>query len=1581
MSRPRAYTGYSRTEPEEDDGLKRGGGSRIIRNMFSGRARAGADTDPGGNAAASSHRPTLMPTSIMKADTEADGPMTGFPAREATRRLAFIGEVMEDDEHFDDDDADDLADALEPSDAMALLSTSAPGPGKDAALRLRGSTRTRISSVTTAIRSGAGGSGGSGGGSGSAHTAASLDKGGKGDKKDRGDKSVHGYRHVHRTNGRRCCGSGCGAFARWSVEQLATTTVVLGVMFAAIGAGFYFMSPESPFLQNKVYQWMLLGAAACACLIFLSMAEWALFVTIEGFAGMNRYVGEIVDFVDAARGRVAPIATIVLALLFRQPAFGLTFDEPGTFFFERACGALLIFQVGLVVKAAALKVILRRLYSAKHRRPVADVLRYAGIARRVTAPIYGFAARTASLAARRQAEAELAGDLGGFDSGAHGASTCEEVSAAACKSGASRDVEATAQHPGGREPLRATPDPSPELTPRSEAASHLSHGLHTLHAAQVDSDSDRVHSRSSRDYRAPPHSINTDVAVDVTTTTGAASRSDSAGSQVSQLRRRPHAPSVDSVTASSSAAPQHPLHGHYHGPSAEANAPYPVMETLFCHALGAPAQHAPVSIVAHQSVVPTSQHTRSVSLSGHALDGATDSESHPHDHHHPSARMSSSGRGRPVSMVPSHATYATRPSHLDGPAPVSAGASPSTEGETVDRRKRWTHRRRLTPERLSFESFWVGAGYVREHGFSLYDPHCYLCVSHGPEGVQELGDAAFDRLLAEQHARERIRAERLARARMLAAQLAEAARREAELLAAATGLGDEDHASAGFEGHGSGGDEHASLSGAVRHQVGSFVRTLGRGLRGWQAQVLSSSTPAGKAGAATVGGRVGEPSGAPTLPLSFRSDYQSGVSGPPLSGSHARSADSAIEHHNGLTVAVKGPPPPTRFNFNQQQPLSHEASRLHLNRQLHASLSFVSATSGVPTSAEPGLHAPLTPVGTTPPQQRGSAPGPVGPLMYPAAPLLPTAVAPTAASADVADNAAATAEADPAGHAAVSRPASSSRSPPPRLPAAVNALTGLATALLSPTCPSKTSALARTPAALAVNSGWASPSGGLSTGRSSVGGGSLTSATSGPRLPLIAPHPPSDVCAPHGGDRDGGGGGADSDEDAPGASTTLHPTTLIGCFPNREAFTLAYSLFDLDGDGRVGRDEFVNALKLMAGAWGGTQTSLGSYGGISGAISVVAGMLYWIVCVIAMLLLFSIDLSKAYAPVAVLVSGLGFALGPPCQRALDSLLFVIIISPFEVGDRVQIDKINNGAPMVVSQVFVVTSEFNDLASGKRIIARNADLTGMTITNLRRSPNAAFTSKFVLDASCATPEALSALHGSVTAHVKARPLDWKPACAMSVTFIEPNKVEVGFSVTHHASWSEGAKIWPAHSALVVAATQAMRAQGLRYSLPRQQVELVGDGAGDVLQSRARKQPSCTGDPSDDSDDDTSGAAGKRRADHRKNPRPGASSHHARSSKLSHAAAAQGDARGHSVATDDGGSRGPVTPLHRAGPESSSDHEAPHRQWVQPDNGRAGESAADTGGVPEPVRQSRGRRHRSSLDGLRADTVAASVHKRA
>ena len=89
-------------------------------------------------------------------------------------------------------------------------------------------------------------------------------------------------------------------------------------------------------------------------------------------------------------------------------------------------------------------------------------------------------------------------------------------------------------------------------------------------------------------------------------------------------------------------------------------------------------------------------------------------------------------------------------------------------------------------------------------------------------------------------------------------------------------------------------------------------------------------------------------------------------------------------------------------------------------------------------------------------------------------------------------------------------------------------------------------------------------------------------------------------------------------------------------------------------------------------------------------------------------------------------------MGPSIQRLFDSLTFVLLLKPYDVGDNVQISGIAANATHRVTQINVLTTEFESCATSKRLVARNSDIIGMSISNLRNSSNATFTPSFVVD---------------------------------------------------------------------------------------------------------------------------------------------------------------------------------------------------------------------------------------------------------
>jgi hypothetical protein len=289
------------------------------------------------------------------------------------------------------------------------------------------------------------------------------------------------------------------------------------------------------------------------------------------------------------------------------------------------------------------------------------------------------------------------------------------------------------------------------------------------------------------------------------------------------------------------------------------------------------------------------------------------------------------------------------------------------------------------------------------------------------------------------------------------------------------------------------------------------------------------------------------------------------------------------------------------------------------------------------------------------------------------------------------------------------------------------------------------------------------------------------------------------------------------DDDEAGAPC-INKDDLRDCFDDLGDLEAAFRLLDLDGDGSITRDELISSIKLMHGAWIATQTSLQSYGGISGAVSMVVSTLFAIIVLLVGLAILEISFNAFWLPLSTVILGFSFAFSSALQRLLDSLIFVLLVSPYDVGDRISVVPVNGGGTLIVRAVNVLTTECVDMQNRIYII-RNSELSSYPIINHRRSSEAGFVPKFYVDMSVTT-EQITELRIRVLAFLRTRPLEWKPALSVSVSTMDANKMELTLWINHQASWQEGGKIWTSLAYFNLAVAEIMSNLGIRYQLPPQ-----------------------------------------------------------------------------------------------------------------------------------------------------------------
>jgi small-conductance mechanosensitive channel len=299
-----------------------------------------------------------------------------------------------------------------------------------------------------------------------------------------------------------------------------------------------------------------------------------------------------------------------------------------------------------------------------------------------------------------------------------------------------------------------------------------------------------------------------------------------------------------------------------------------------------------------------------------------------------------------------------------------------------------------------------------------------------------------------------------------------------------------------------------------------------------------------------------------------------------------------------------------------------------------------------------------------------------------------------------------------------------------------------------------------------------------------------------------------------------------------GTRESLSLDDVACCFETRADLKHAFSVLDMDSNGKVGCEELVASFRSMYMGWSSTQVQLKSYGAVSNAIRWLAETAWWIVMLILLIIIFDVQASNFIIGAGTFFLSISFAIGPTLQRLLDSLIFVLLVRPYDVADIVQISGVYSNAPHRITQVNVLTTEMENVLSHKRVMARNADIITFNITNLRHSTNACVQPQFSVDHSL-TGEMFNTLVAKVKAYLLANSFDWKPEVQCNVEHADSNKVLLTFRCTHNSSWQEQNKVNRAYSLLVLEITRLFEEMQLSFMSPTRRFEIVPGFHGDTV----------------------------------------------------------------------------------------------------------------------------------------------------
>ncbi|KAF8378988.1 hypothetical protein HHK36_028415 [Tetracentron sinense] len=180
----------------------------------------------------------------------------------------------------------------------------------------------------------------------------------------------------------------------------------------------------------------------------------------------------------------------------------------------------------------------------------------------------------------------------------------------------------------------------------------------------------------------------------------------------------------------------------------------------------------------------------------------------------------------------------------------------------------------------------------------------------------------------------------------------------------------------------------------------------------------------------------------------------------------------------------------------------------------------------------------------------------------------------------------------------------------------------------------------------------------------------------------------------------------------------------------------------------------------------------------------------------------------------------GFMFKNTCKTIFESIIFVFVMHPFDVGDRCVID----GVQMVVDEMNILTTVFLRYDMEK-IYYPNSVLVTKPISNFKRSPDMGDSVDFTIDVSTSI-ENVTALEKAIQTYIERKPKYWNQKHALIVKEIEDvNKMKMSLYVQHTMNYQDFGERNKRRSKLVFELKKIFENLGIKYNLLPQKVHLT------------------------------------------------------------------------------------------------------------------------------------------------------------
>ncbi|KAL3356643.1 hypothetical protein AABB24_017347 [Solanum stoloniferum] len=207
-------------------------------------------------------------------------------------------------------------------------------------------------------------------------------------------------------------------------------------------------------------------------------------------------------------------------------------------------------------------------------------------------------------------------------------------------------------------------------------------------------------------------------------------------------------------------------------------------------------------------------------------------------------------------------------------------------------------------------------------------------------------------------------------------------------------------------------------------------------------------------------------------------------------------------------------------------------------------------------------------------------------------------------------------------------------------------------------------------------------------------------------------------------------------------------------------------------------------------------------------VNVLVSIIILVIC----LVILGIATSKFLLFISSQVVVVAFVFGNTCKTIFESIIFLFVMHPFDVGDRCEIDAVQ----MIVEEMNILTTVFLRF-DNQKIIYPNSTLLTRPIGNYYRSPDMGDSVDFTVHIS--TPaEKFAAMKQRIISYIENKKDHWYPSPSVVLMNLEDlNRLKLSVWIRHRVNHQDMGERWNRRAQLIEEMIKAFKEFDIEYRL--------------------------------------------------------------------------------------------------------------------------------------------------------------------